>query len=276
MTDHWSSGDVVANGLKLHYYRTGGDKPPVVLAHGITDNGLCWTRLAQALEKDYDLIMYDARGHGLSDVPAAGYSHQDHAADIADLVEALDLAKPALIGHSMGAGNVAVTVVTYPDLACGAILEDPPWRKDYTLAGLETGAQEWWVEIMERKSKTVEDILAAGRAAHPTWAEVEWPAWVRAKLQVRPEVVQWIGAEILFSYWQKLIPRITCPTLLITADPTLEAIVTPEIAREATRLNPRIQVAHIGGAGHNIRREQFEPYVAAVKKFLSAMFSSKL
>jgi hypothetical protein len=36
----WSSGDIVANGITLHYQRTGGAKPQIVLAHGLTDNGL--------------------------------------------------------------------------------------------------------------------------------------------------------------------------------------------------------------------------------------------
>jgi N-formylmaleamate deformylase len=63
---HWQSGDVTANGIRLHYTRTGGDKPPLVLAHGVTDDGLCWTPVAAALAPDYDVIMVDARGHGRS------------------------------------------------------------------------------------------------------------------------------------------------------------------------------------------------------------------
>lgn len=57
----WLSGDVIANGIRIHYYRTGGDKPPLVLSHGATDNGLCWVRLTRALESEYDVIMPDAR-----------------------------------------------------------------------------------------------------------------------------------------------------------------------------------------------------------------------
>jgi N-formylmaleamate deformylase len=49
--NNWPSGNVIANGIRIHYHRTGGDKPPVVLSHGSTDNGLYWTRVAQALEK---------------------------------------------------------------------------------------------------------------------------------------------------------------------------------------------------------------------------------
>ncbi len=76
---NWFTGEVIVNGIQLHYTRTGGDKPPVLFAHGLTDNGLCWTPLVQLLESDYDCIMVDARGHGRSDVPDAGYTDADHA-----------------------------------------------------------------------------------------------------------------------------------------------------------------------------------------------------
>ena len=49
---HWQSGDIRVNGLMLHYTRTGGAKPPVVLAHGFSDDGLCWTPVAEALEAE--------------------------------------------------------------------------------------------------------------------------------------------------------------------------------------------------------------------------------
>ena len=65
----WQSAYLEANGLRLHYTRTGGDKPPVVLAHGFSDDGLCWTPVAEQLAAAYDVIMVDARGHGCSEVP---------------------------------------------------------------------------------------------------------------------------------------------------------------------------------------------------------------
>jgi pimeloyl-ACP methyl ester carboxylesterase len=57
----WQSGELTANGLRIHFTRTGGDKPPMVLSHGVTDYGLCWTPIAQALESDYEIVMVDAR-----------------------------------------------------------------------------------------------------------------------------------------------------------------------------------------------------------------------
>ena len=61
----WYEGDVLSSGINVHYYRTGiGTKPALLLAHGFTDNGLCWSRTADALSADFDVVMVDARNHG--------------------------------------------------------------------------------------------------------------------------------------------------------------------------------------------------------------------
>jgi N-formylmaleamate deformylase len=70
----WSDGYVKTNGLRIHYYRTGGNKPQVVINHGAADDGLCWTRIVTELEKDYDVILPDARGHGKSASGKKDYS----------------------------------------------------------------------------------------------------------------------------------------------------------------------------------------------------------
>ena len=72
-------GHVMANGLKINYYRTGGDKPAVVLLHGLADYGLCWTRFPLFLEPSYDVVMVDMRGHGMSEKPDNGYRAEDMA-----------------------------------------------------------------------------------------------------------------------------------------------------------------------------------------------------
>ena len=104
----WQADDVLANGIRLHYHRSGGDKPPLVLAHGITDSGQCWPLVSEALTPRYDVIAVDARGHGKSEKPDTGYSREEHAADVAGLIETLGLVRPAVMGHSMGAGTASV------------------------------------------------------------------------------------------------------------------------------------------------------------------------
>ena len=69
----WQSATIVANGIQIHYTRTGGDKPPFVLAHGFSDDGLCWTPVAEQVAVDYDVIMADA-AHWILTRPAAGFT----------------------------------------------------------------------------------------------------------------------------------------------------------------------------------------------------------
>ncbi len=266
----WISDRIKANGFKFHYHRSGGDKPPLVLCHGLTDNGLCWTRLAQVLEKEYDLIMCDARGHGLSDVPDSGYSSDDHAADVVALIKALDLNKPYLIGHSMGAATVATMIARHPQLAGRAILEDPPWQDpdivDHSIEGRKEVAEEWHTEMMDRRAKSVEDQKTYGREIHPAWDEIEFDPWCASTHQANPIVLNYITET--YTPWRELVSKITIPTLLITGDVDADALVSPKVAAEITRLQPNIKIVHISGAGHSIRREQFEQYVAVVTTFL--------
>jgi pimeloyl-ACP methyl ester carboxylesterase len=99
---NWACGVCEANGINIHHLRTGGYKPPLIPLHELTGSGACWIPLARALEDDYDVVMPDARGHGRSSVPLHGFLYRDHASDVTGLIEALGLAAPVLLGHSMG------------------------------------------------------------------------------------------------------------------------------------------------------------------------------
>lgn len=271
--EEWQSGDVVANGIRIHYYRTGGDKPPIVLSHGFSDDGLCWTRLARALEADYDVVMPDARGHGLSEAPDAGYTAADRAADLAGFIKALGLDRPAIGGHSMGGSTSLYCAGLYPEVVGCAILEDPGiW-----LAGGGPSAEEREArsarmrqETEENRARSREELIAYLRGIRPTWDQVEWGPWADAKKRLDPKAAGMRGQEPLT--WQEALARIACPTLLVTSDPALGGIVTPEAAAEAKRILPSLKVVRLGGAGHNIRREAFEPFVAAAREFLAEAY----
>ena len=267
----WQSSDVVANGIRIHYERTGGNKPPLVLSHGATDSGLCWTRLTRALESDYDVIMPDARGHGLSEAPLDGYTSEDRAADLAGFIRALGLDKPAVGGHSMGAGTCVTFAANYPDLLRCAILEDPGFRSSGDPPSAEeraARAAQMRKNMVERKAMAREALITLCREQSPTWAEEELGPWADAKLRLSLNFANaFRGPER--QTWQDALRKITCPVLLITADPEKGAIVTPEVAQEAAGLLPSLKAVRLSGAGHNVRREQFDGYLAAVRAFLA-------
>lgn len=106
---------VLSSGLKLHYQQV-GEGPDVVMVHGITGNLAVWhLRLVPELASRCRLLTYDLRGHGLSDAPPSGYSLDDMADDLLGLLDALDLERPVVVGHSYGADIALYFAAAHPD-----------------------------------------------------------------------------------------------------------------------------------------------------------------
>jgi N-formylmaleamate deformylase len=261
----WTEGDVDVNGVGIHFYRTGhGEHPALVLAHGLTDNGLCWSRVAHALEGDFDVVMIDARSHGKS-ASASGDSAV-LAADLAAVISALGLDQPAVMGHSVGAGTMAELAAAHPTVVSRLVLEDPPWRADAEGDSEMTEARREAIRGFLRSFAEMSDleILELGRKQHPDWLDEEYPAWADAKRQVREQATDSLSP----LDWSESVVRIECPTLLIHGDTDRGGIVTPEVAQQVENLNGRVTTSLIEDAGHNIRRENFGRYINVVRDFL--------
>src|SRR3954469_3807070 len=125
--DGWSDGFVYANGIRIHYYHAApaAGKPVMVMVHGVSDNGLCWTTLTWKLEETYDIYMLDTRGHGLSDPFTSSDNGDTLIKDVVEFVHGMKFEKPILMGHSMGAATVMRIGAQYPDLARAIIMLDP-------------------------------------------------------------------------------------------------------------------------------------------------------
>jgi pimeloyl-ACP methyl ester carboxylesterase len=199
----------------------------------------------------------------------------DMAADLAGVITGLELQKPAVLGHSMGGSTTMALAGSYPELP-GAILIEDSGARNY-MSGDSAEVQERLKRMRERllnlQSKTREGLIEFARTDTPTWSEAELEPWAEAKLRFNLKAFNRQGSSDID--WSQILSRITCPALLLTADPDRGAGVTPERAAEMQELVPQLQVVHIPGAGHNIRREQFGPYMQAVSAFLANTFKGR-
>ena len=262
---NWIKGSCQANGIDVQYLRTGGDKPPVILLHGLMLNGSCWIPLARALEKDYDVVMPDARGHGYSSAPVQGYRYDDLAADVMSLIDALGLDNPVLLGHSMGGMTAAVVASRNPKRLRGLVLADPtfltPQRQrevyesdvtDQHRRILSQPREEILAEMLgrnSRRSQEVIDLFAQARFQTSICAfEVLTPP--------NPDYVQ-------------LINTLDVPSLLIVGD--VGSVVSPKVAAELAGLNQYLEVIQIAEAGHGVPYDQPERFSAVVQTFLRSV-----
>jgi len=268
----WESAYAGVNGIRIHYWRTGGEgKPAIVMAHGITDYGMNYASLAEKFEADYDIIMYDARGHGLSDKPENPYDVDTHAEDLAGLVKALELEKPVLMGHSMGGGTVAVAASKYPDLPGGVILEDPAGllvRPDAPPEMIEQMKEKWREGLMADKALGKEGLIELARTErHPGWPEVEYERWAEAKMLVSENVLNIMGGSG-FGDMKEVFPKITAPTLILKADADEE---NRKQHQEIAAFLPNGRLVHIDGAGHLIRLDKPAETEREMRAFLSGL-----
>ncbi len=96
------------------YYEDHGKGKPVVLIHGYPLSGASWEKqLPALLQAGYRVITYDRRGFGRSSQPTAGYDYDTFAKDLKELITTLELRDVALVGFSMGGGEVARYIGAY-------------------------------------------------------------------------------------------------------------------------------------------------------------------
>jgi pimeloyl-ACP methyl ester carboxylesterase len=261
----WTDGYVQANGIRIHYWRTGGTKPALVLAHGSSDDGLCWTNLAKEFQNDFDIIMFDARGHGLSDPPTPSDAPDVQVEDLAGLIKELKLNKPILMGHSMGSASVANFAAKYPDVPRMVILEDPALVRPATPpAQSQTTPESRRANILARNNTTEEALVEGCMKNSPKWGRSECEYWAPSKRRHHPSTALIDNSKR--PPMADLLPKITAPTLILKAD--ADDALKKQNEQIASLLKTG-KIVHIKGAGHNVRREGKEETIRVMRAFLA-------
>ncbi|MEZ4370538.1 MAG: alpha/beta hydrolase [Polyangiaceae bacterium] len=158
----WTRRRCDVNDISVACLRSGGDKPPLVMLHGLMGSGACWTPIARMLEAEFDVILPDARGHGGSSAPESGYLSPELASDVLGLMQALELTRPVLLGHSMGGMTAALVASWAPGLLSKLVLVDPTFLSPaYQQEVFESGVAEQHREALKC---TKEELVAKALA----------------------------------------------------------------------------------------------------------------
>ncbi|MBN2612436.1 MAG: alpha/beta hydrolase [Bacteroidales bacterium] len=296
--DGWSDGFAYVNGVRIHYYHAvpAPGKPVIVMVHGVTDIGLCWTTLTWKLQNDYDIYMLDARGHGLSDPFTSSDDGETLVKDVVGFVKAMNFEKPILIGHSMGAATVMRVGAEYPELARIIIMFDPflasfnpegrvhtsrtppgtPKKEAKDTTQSEKSSQKLSVNmfgdpetLVAQNNYSFEDLVELGRRQNPKWDIVDIKYWALSKKQYHGAYTQ--------EAWQAMsgtmktedaLARITVPSLILKADASPEGRKANEVA---VKNLPLVKLVHVDGAAHNLHHDELEFTVKALNDFLSSV-----
>lgn len=257
----WVSASFQRDGVYLHYVRTGGSKPPLVLLHGLTGNGACWSPLARALEDRFDVVMPDARGHGTSSAPPRGYSYEDHAMDVIALIQHLRLEAPVLLGHSMGGMTAALLANRMAHHIRSVILVDPTFLSPQRQREVfESGVADQHRRTL-RLDKTA--VVAEIQARHPHRSHEIVELLAQARLQTRMSAFDVLTPPN--PDYERLLGEIQVPILLVIAD---GGVVSFDTARHLQSLNSRLRIEQIHGAGHGIPFDQPERFEALIRSSL--------
>jgi pimeloyl-ACP methyl ester carboxylesterase len=177
-------------GLSFHYLDWGNESaPPLVLVHGLSSSAAAWHRVAQHLVEAFHVVALDQRGHGDSSWAAAdAYDTDSYVADLEAFVDALQLDRFVVVGHSMGGHHALAYAARHPErVRCAVVNDIPP--------------------ALERDPEATAARFPNG--VHPVFASVE--DWMSAERPSQPftpeEILRFSGETRLKSVEGGLVPR---------------------------------------------------------------------
>lgn len=260
LPDGWTTDTIRTNRVDLQCYRT-GDGPPLVMVHGFFDSGRRWVPLAEDLADNYEVVTYDARGHGRSDAPETGYSLDDRIADLRGVVNRAGLANPILLGHSMGAATAAWLAAKHSDLPRALVLDDPVGLHDQPDMAPDERAAVVHERLENAADQTVEEIVAEH---FPDVPPDPARRLATASLECSPQTAE-IARNGYPSPLRDVFSEIACPALVLRSDGDIERRVKDINAADDF---PDGRLIHIPDAGHYVFLDEYEAAYTELRTFL--------
>ncbi len=247
--------------LATQLHGAAGDRPPLLIAHGLFGSARNWGVIAKRLSGDRQVTAVDMRNHGESPW-AESHAYGDLARDLADTMTG----PSDLLGHSMGGKAAMVLALTRPDLVNRLVVADiAPVAYTHTQSHL--------IEAMERLDLSGIDLRSDADRALATGIEDRGVrAFLLQSLDVKEK--RWrLNLPVLKAEMDRIVgfPEIGStfegPVLFLSGAES--HYVQPEHRDRIKSLFPNARFAKIPGAGHWLHAEKPREFTAAVAAFLS-------
>lgn len=162
-----SGSDLQVAGHRIHYERWGDHGSPIVLVGGFAEWSYSWSLVGPLLGRDHVVYALDLPGYGYSQYTGR-YTLADQTETVAGFIQALNLDRPALVGHSLGAAVVGSVGLRRPGLVSGVVFADgdalpfnggqsapPSWvvRSPYVRSLYRIGTRWSWLDEQIVKSQ---------------------------------------------------------------------------------------------------------------------------
>ncbi len=256
------------NDVTIHYQIIGGpaDKPVLVFANSLGTDFRIWRDVIVRLAGDFAIVLYDKRGHGLSDLGPMPYSIEDHATDLAGLLDFLSVKNAIICGLSVG-GLVAQSLYQRrPDLVRALILCD-------TAHKIGT-AESWNARIAKVEADGIESIVDAvmERWFTPAFRRPENTAFSGyCNMLARQPAAGYAAtcAALRDADLTEAAAKIAVPTICIVGDQ--DGSTPPELVLSTAKLIPNARYEVIKDAGHIPCVEQPEALTEAIRAFIDVV-----
>jgi pimeloyl-ACP methyl ester carboxylesterase len=265
---------VQINGMNFHYLEWGvPSNPLIVMLHGGSQQAHSWDFVSLPLSEHYRILALDQRGHGDSDwAPDGDYTIEAHQGDIDGFVEALNLDRFNLIGHSMGGRNSYVWASRHPNKLRSLVIVDTGPEAQHRgrnriqsfreLPDELDSFDEFAERVQEYTGRTREQVLGALKYSIRQRADGKW-TWKYDKLLRTPgnRAPQWTPEQL----WQA-VAKITCPTLVVRGGDS--DIFADETMQKMQQVIPHCDTVTVPRAGHLVAGDNPADFLAAVQGLL--------
>lgn len=233
--------------MRLNYAEGASDGPPLVLLHGLAARWQVFAPLMTRLGDGWHLYALDMRGHGGSAHTPGGYRMAEVIADAAAFLREV-VTRPAVVyGHSVG-GWVALSLAAdQADLVRAVVVGDSPVFLDSV--------------DPERAVSYLADLPLAMRSMAVSLQQLD------------PEVMERYRAGTLSDGYdpEAVLPRVSCPTLLLQADPAQDGLMADRDVERALALLPGARHVRFDGIGHGLHVQDAAAVFEAVEPFLNGV-----